>query len=254
MRAPPSRSERFIRKAGARPWVLGHRGARHAAPENTLRAFELARFEGADGVELDVRLDADGNVIVLHDVDLARVSGGLCRARADALSASALSAVDIGAGERVPRLGEVLSWAKRHDLIVNVELKSDVSDRRGLLDALVGELGDEPEHCERVLLSSFDPRFVFALSRHLPDYAVCWLVHAKQRVLRHAPAYRWLGAVGVHPEHSLLSLSRVSRLKAEQALVNTWTVNDPELARAYANFGVDALISDCPGKLLAAFE
>jgi glycerophosphoryl diester phosphodiesterase len=56
-----------VRREGARPLVLGHRGARHAAPENTLRAFELARTEGADGVELDVRIDANGEVIVLHD-------------------------------------------------------------------------------------------------------------------------------------------------------------------------------------------
>ena len=55
------------RRSRDRPFVLGHRGARHAAPENTLAAFDLAMTEGADGVELDVRLDGDGRVIVLHD-------------------------------------------------------------------------------------------------------------------------------------------------------------------------------------------
>ena len=64
------------RPKGKRPWVLGHRGARHAAPENTLRAFDLALREGAEGVELDVRLDGSGRVVVLHDPDLSRVSSG----------------------------------------------------------------------------------------------------------------------------------------------------------------------------------
>jgi glycerophosphoryl diester phosphodiesterase len=71
-----ARTNAWQRPAGARPFVLGHRGARHAAPENTQRAFELALAEGADGIELDVRLDRDGRVIVLHDRTLARVSAG----------------------------------------------------------------------------------------------------------------------------------------------------------------------------------
>ena len=60
----------FRRQSGERPFVLGHRGARHAAPENTLKAFDMAAAEGADGVELDVRLCQSGEVIVLHDPTL----------------------------------------------------------------------------------------------------------------------------------------------------------------------------------------
>jgi glycerophosphoryl diester phosphodiesterase len=245
---------RFARAPGALPFVLGHRGARHAAPENTLRAFELARTEGADGVELDVRLDGDGRIVVLHDATLSRVSSGESSAHAEALSTSALQSLDIGDGERVPLLDDVLDWAKRQDQRINIEVKSDVRNRRGLIEALVGRLALEPEGPERLLLSSFDPRFVFSLAHQLPDLPVCWLVHAQQRLLRRAPGYRLLGAVGVNPQHTLLSANNVERLKADGALVNTWTVNAPELAVAYALFGVDSIISDCPGKIRVALD
>jgi glycerophosphoryl diester phosphodiesterase len=248
----PGKATRFRRREGARPLVLGHRGARHAAPENTLRAFELSRSEGADGVELDVRVDGSGAVIVLHDTDLARVSGGQSRAHVETLTSAELRHIDVGQGERVPLLADVLSWAKQHDQCINVEVKSDVRARQKLLEGVVGALAAEPEASARILLSSFDPRIVRALARSLPGYGVCWLVHEKQRILRHTPAWRALGAVGVNPEHTLLSSYGVRRLKAEGALVNTWTVNEPALARAYALFGVDSIISDCPGKVLRA--
>jgi glycerophosphoryl diester phosphodiesterase len=158
----------------------------------------------------------------------------------------------VGGGEGVPLLAEVLAWAEANDQCVNVEVKSDVRDRPKLLEGVVRVLDRAPEQSERILLSSFDPRVVRALARRLPRYGVCWLVHEKQSILRHTPGWRALGAIGMNPEHTLLSSFGVRRAKAEGALVNTWTVNDPTLARAYALFGVDSIISDCPGKILAA--
>jgi glycerophosphoryl diester phosphodiesterase len=105
---------------------------------------------------------------------------------------------------------------------------------------------------ERLLLSSFHPGFVRELAARLSPLPACWLVHEKQRLLRFALGWQRLGARGVNPEHTLLSAASVRRLKTQGALVNTWTVNDPILAAAYAVFGVDSIISDCPGKILAA--
>lgn len=234
--------------------MLGHRGARHAAPENTLAAFELARAEGADGVELDIRLDGEGQIIVLHDRELTRVTHGRSEARAEALSSAALRGLDVGAGERVPLLVEVLDWAKAHDLCLNIELKYDVDEKRALVASLVRLLSREVASSERILLSSFHPGFVLALSRALPQFPVNWLVHEKQRVLRFAPGFRLLGAAGVNPEHTLLSAAKVKNWRVRGALVGTWTVNDPALALAYDKFGVDAIISDNPGKVLAVLR
>jgi glycerophosphoryl diester phosphodiesterase len=235
-----------------RPLVLGHRGAPHAAPENTLRSFELARTEGADGVEFDVRLDGSGEVVVIHDRTLSRVTSKRSRARVDRLSTSELRSFDVGEGERVPLLGEVLGWAKDHDLCLNVELKSSHGSRAALVLALVERLKGDPGVSQRILLSSFDPLTVAALARALPAFPVGWLVHDKQRLLKWGFGRRLLGAAGMNPQHTLLTPARIARWKRGGGLLTTWTVNDPASAIDYAALGVDAIISDVPGRILAA--
>ncbi len=242
------------RPEGQRPWVLGHRGARHAAPENTLAAFELAAREGADGFELDVRLDGSREVIVLHDTNLARVTGNRDRRAVEGVSSAELSHVDVGSGERVPTLRDVLEFTRSRNLRVNVELKHDVRHRRELVAKVTQMIGNAPDAPDWILLSSFHPGIVLRLARALPHVPVAWLVHKQQHVLRRTPAWRLLGAVGVHPEHPLITPARLVALRAGGALVNTWTVNDPERAAALAELGVDAIISDTPGTLLARLQ
>jgi len=232
--------------------VLGHRGARHAAPENTLAAFELARLEGADGVELDVRLDRDGRVIVLHDRTLGRVSNGSDTRDVEALGASELRAVSLG-GERVPLLADVLAWASERRLRVNVELKRDVSRPLALLrnvSRVVRASGAGPE---LVLFSSFNPTLVAALGALCPDFPGAWLIDASSRTLRRAPGWR-LVADGVNPHHDLVTEESMSRWKRAGATIATWTVNDPAEAKRVAGLGVDAVISDEPGQILTALS
>src|SRR5688572_31359268 len=93
--------ERLRRAPGAKPLVLGHRGARHAAPENTHAAFELSRAEGAAGVELDVRLVKSGEIVVLHDPTLARVTAGGDRRAVEQLAWHDARRADIGQGQRI---------------------------------------------------------------------------------------------------------------------------------------------------------
>src|SRR5512143_199880 len=96
-----------------RPLILAHRGASRRAPENTMAAFRLAAELGADGVELDVQLSKDGEVVVMHDSRVDRTTDGHGRIRD--LPLAELRALDAGgwyapefAGERIPTLAEVL--------------------------------------------------------------------------------------------------------------------------------------------------
>jgi glycerophosphoryl diester phosphodiesterase len=244
----------WLRKAGSRPLVLGHRGARHAAPENTMKAFELALAEGADGVELDVRLDGDGRVIVLHDRTLERVSNGSEKRAAESLRAAEILRVDIGDGERTPLLADVLAWSRERRARVNVELKKDVDRPWTLLDGVVRAVRAGGSAEELLVFSSFQPAFVSALAIALPTYARAWLVHERQRVLRRAPAFRTLGLDGVHPQHTLVTEEAMQRWKRRPALVNTWTVNAPKDVQRVAALGVDAVISDEPGAALRAIS
>ena len=244
----------FRRKPGALPLVLGHRGARREAPENTLESFDLAVAQGAAGVELDVRLDGSGRVVVLHDRTLERVTQGADQRDVEDLSASDVDRLELDGGARVPSLEAVLDWAVRGEYLVNVELKRDVTQRRGLVWRVAGLLRTHPAARGRVLLSSFDPLFVRALAWLVPAVPVCWLVHAKQRVLSAAPGFRRLGAVGVHPELALACDAKIQRWRAAGALLNVWTVNDAAEAQRLSRAGVDAIISDVPATIVRALS
>jgi glycerophosphoryl diester phosphodiesterase len=240
------------RAPNQRPLVLGHRGARHAAPENTLTAFALALKEGADGVELDVRLDRSGRVVVAHDRDLSRVTGGAHHGLIHELTPEELARTELLGCEHVPALGDVLAWAREHDARVNVELKGDAPDLRALARAVAALVRDLRSPPERIWFSSFHPWLVRSMARALPSHATCWLVHDGQRAFRDGNLFGVLGAVGVHPERVLVTPERVAIWRRRGALIHTWTVNDPSEAARLAGFGVDGIISDNPARILEA--
>jgi len=255
--SPVSVLNRLTRQPGAKPLVLGHRGARHASPENTHAAFARALNEGAAGVELDVRLVKSGEIVVLHDPTLARVTSGADRRAVEQLTWSETRRADIGSGERVPLLSDVLDWAETHQQLVNVEVKSDVKRRRDLLSGVIALLSRHRYAEHGVLLSSFDPRFVWRLSRALPSIPSAFLFHTKSPVARAAAlvgaaTFSRLGARAVHPEHALVTPPRMQAWRSKGALVGVWTVNDPARAQALAALGVDYIVSDNPGQVLAA--
>jgi glycerophosphoryl diester phosphodiesterase len=251
--------ERLTRRPGALPLVLGHRGARHAAPENTHAAFELARSEGAAGVELDVRLVKSSEIVVLHDPTLTRVTRGADARAVEQLTWAETQQADIGSGERVPLLRDVLDWAEGHDLLVNVEVKSDVGRRRDLLSGVIELLRAHPYAPRGVVLSSFDPRFVWRLARALPTIPSAFLFHTKSPIARAAAlvgaaTFTRLGARAVHPEHVVVTAPRMAAWRSRHALVGVWTVNDDARAQELSKLGVDYLISDRPGAILQAIS
>lgn len=259
--AKPDVYASWRRTIGCPPFVLGHRGARHAAPENTLAAFELARDEGADGIELDVRLDADGDVVVVHDATLERVSEGRDARRVDLLTRAELDTVDVGGGERVPNLRRVLSFCAQHSLRVNVELKSDLHpDLRTqavqhvrLVKGCAALVRDVADPGDFILFSSFNPLLVALLRRLVPEVPGAWLVHEGQprmlRATRKRAARAALDLNAVHPQGKLVTQELVSEWHAQSSVVNVWTVNDGAEARRLSETGVDAIISDCPQRI-----
>jgi glycerophosphoryl diester phosphodiesterase len=213
------------------------------APENTLAAFELARVEGADGVELDVRLDGSGEVIVLHDRSLVGRD-------VETLSTRELRRCDLGLGERVPLLVEVLDWAAARGQLVNIELKADVRDPRRLVArvaALVGRMRD-PD----ILLSSFHAGMVLELGRRLERVPVAWLVSRRSWLRASASFCRSLGAEAIHPARDLVEPWMVRSWQARGLLVNVWTVNHPEQALGLGRAGVDGLITDDPAAIVGS--
>lgn len=230
--------EAFRRGAGARPLVWGHRGTRRGPPENTLAAFERALQQGADGVELDVRPCADGEIVVFHDPDLVRMAGD-ARAVA-ALGCVELRAIDLGAGQHAPRLGEVLDLVLGAGKCVNVEIKRDVADLDASVDAVAAILGARSAvERARLIVSSFDRGAIARLAAGLSDVAVA-LLFADAAEPRPELARGW----HAHPRHTLATAEAVARWKGEGRVVNTWTVNHADEAVRLAATGVDGIMTD----------
>lgn len=242
-------SRSFVRSAGKRPYVLGHRGARAHCPENTMVAFERALSDGADGVELDVRMSADGELFISHD-DTIAITGGAVSLRQ--LSRAQVSALRTSSGERIPTLREILQFQAKTGAYVNVELKGDVlaplwmARRAAELIAHHGGRG--------ILLSSFNALQVFELARLLPEVPVALLFDKSQHIVSTFLPTRPLKAVAAHPESKMLDADLMTRLRKRVRLVNTWTVNTGEEARRVSDLGVDGIVTDDPKLILTALS
>ena len=236
------RAQRWRRTKGQRPRVWAHRGASALAPENTMRAFDAARDAGADGLELDVRLDGDGHVVVFHDAALDRLAGR--PGRIAELSAVARAALR-GGGEPVPLLAEVLS---AFDMEINVEIKVERAGRAGALVAAAAKVIRDSGRADRILVSSFDPIALVQLHHHLPDVALGYLFAAGQALpMRRGWLGRWTGASLAHPEHTLCTEATVARWHRAGMPVNTFTVDEPAELRRLAAIGVDGVFANDPG-------
>jgi glycerophosphoryl diester phosphodiesterase len=242
------RASRWKRTRG-RPRVWAHRGDSAHAPENTMLAFDKAVAARADGIELDVRLDGDGNVVVFHDRDLARLTGQ--QGRMDELSRTQREQLRVG-GEKVATLAEVLHAI---DLEIDVEIKSDRPGRSGALVAATAKVIKDSGRADQVLVSSFDPVVLVQFHRELPDIALGFIFGDEQALpLRRGWAGTLVGASLVHPQNTLCTEATVRAWHRAGTPVNVWTVDAPtELARL-AQLGVDGVFCNDPAAALAALS
>jgi glycerophosphoryl diester phosphodiesterase len=225
-----------------RPLIIGHRGAAADAPENTLAAFTLALAQGADGVELDVQLCADGVPIIIHDTTVDRTCDGTGRV-AD-LSLAELRLLTIDNVHPIPTLDDLFATFGRRTLY-NVELK--VLGRGGdALAAAVARAIAAHGVAEQVLISSFSPFTLRAARRHLPPGVPLALLR-ERRATRAAHAL--LRAAADHPHHPLIDESLMAWARWRGLRVNAWTVDDPAEARRLLQLGVHGIITNRPGEI-----
>jgi len=232
----------------ARPLIIGHRGASMHAPENTLAAFQLAMSQGADGIELDVKRCAGGEVVVMHDATVDRTTDGigavheLTLAQLRALNAGA------GAGERVPTLDEVieLTAASANAFLINIEVTNYSTPADGLEQCVVDVL--KRHNCaRRILFSSFNPLSVKRLAGLMPDVPRGILYsHDMPIYLRDVWLAPFVPHEFRHPDYSYITPEYLAKLGAQGKRVNTWTVNTAEEIARVAQCGVHGIIGDSP--------
>jgi glycerophosphoryl diester phosphodiesterase len=234
--------------------VIGHRGAPKRAPENTVAAFRLAAALGAGWVELDAKLSKDGVPMVIHDETVDRTTDGHGDVRAT--TAATLATLDAGGwfspdfrGEPLPTLETALRAIAEAGLGANVEIKACPGRERETARAVIDTTRRVwPQRLPAPIYSSFAVGALEAARAHAPDAIRGLLLDGFQRDWNEL-AER-LDCRAVHPRASALTAAWVAEIKASGRATLTWTVNDPKRAELLVSWGVDAVITDVPDRLV----
>ena len=228
------------------PFLIGHRGAPHAARENTLASFEAALEAGCDGVELDVHVTADGIPVVHHDEALRGEDGR--RIVIAECSWTDLEGRFFGSGDEtypVHNLDEVLDTLNGRCLI-NVEIKPPGTDRLVPVAAAVIEALDRVRPRESVLVSSFDPELLGVI-RWKDKSALLGFLFSAMSAYNHLQETEVIdGLTALHPRHDLVDSKFMKRVAERGHAVHTWTVDEAVRARELIELGVTSVITNRP--------
>lgn len=238
------------------PRIVGHRGARATAPENTLTGIRQAKREGASWVEFDVKLTGDGRAILMHDGTLERTTDG--RGEVRRMTLAEIKRLDAGIkkgpawrGEPVPTLVEALALMAELDMGFNLEIKpcpgrEAETARVALADVATHWPDDRPVP----VISSFKAEALVAARDMAPHLPLGYL--AEKLPADWTAEMTRLGCRTVHPCWNGLTRSQIAAAKAAGYPLLVWTVNDPARARELVAWGVDSLITDAPSAIAAA--
>ena len=231
-----------------KPLVWAHRGASGYAPENTLAAFQKAVDLGADGVELDIQLTKDDQIVVIHDEMIDRTSDG--KGWVKDYTLEELRAFNYNRTKPeykhadIPTMREVFELLKPTGLFINIEIKTGVVFYEKIEEkilALTKEMGME----DRVCYSSFNHYTVTRIHELKPDAEVGFL-YADGPI--NMPSYGVKhGVNALHPAlYNLQYDGFVKECKEKGLKLNVWTVNERPYMEMCCQYGVDAIITNYP--------
>ena len=236
------------------PKLIGHRGLKAYAPENTLASIRKAHEFGLQWIEVDVMQTKDGKFVLFHDNTLRRTTNG--RGSLHKKTYAQLQTLDAGswfapefAQERIPLLSEALECIFNLGLRVNLELKPRRFKEKEFAQEFLEYLQQNwPPQVPPPLISSFSLRTLKYLKKFNCPYPLAWLLSRwKKRWQRRADE---IECVSINLEHMLATLERVAEIKNTHRQVLVYTVNDPFVADKLFQMGVDAIFTDVGDKVL----
>ncbi len=231
--------------------IIAHRGSAGTHPENTMEAFYEAERVKADGIELDVQLTRDGEIVVIHDETVDRTTNGKGFVKdytfkdIQKLQANYKYKSKLFKKNRVPSLREVFQWMKGNELLCNIELKNSIMDYPGMEEKVI-ELIREFGFQDRIIISSFNHYSIVACYRLEPEVEI-------------APLYSsglfmpWiyaqsLRAGGIHPKLKAVRDDIIIEAMNNGIAVRPYTVNKVEQMTRLLNLGCSAFVTDFPEK------
>lgn len=241
--------------ANALPAIIAHRGASYNAPENTMAAFKLAWSEGADGMEADFYLSADGQVVCMHDKTTERTAG--VKKNVMDSTFEELSQLDVGAwkdpkfkGEKVPTLGQIIDALPAEKWFF-VEIK----DGPRIVEPIARILAEKKPDPKKVVLISFSDEVVKACREKIPDYPA-YLISSLKEFEKPGKPEEYLKVLEDSKAQGLLfkatapvNAEWLKQARGGDRVLFAWTVDEPALAKRMSDFGVEFIGSNRPGFL-----
>ena len=230
--------------------IWGHRGASGYYPENTLPSFQAAADMKADGIELDIHLTKDGEIVVCHDEMLDRTSnatGLLCERTLAELKELDFSYTfkDMGPVQ-IPTMKEVFELIRPTDLIINIELKTGCLDYPGIEEKIL-QLTEEMGMEDRVIYSSFNHYSIMKLKKLCPSARTAFLFGDGMIDMPLYCAEHHVDAI--HPVYFDLRYPDFMKQCRENGLdVNVWYADTKDFVQTCAKMGVDTVITNYPDK------
>ncbi|MDD6194635.1 MAG: glycerophosphodiester phosphodiesterase [Lachnospiraceae bacterium] len=231
-----------------KPLVWAHRGASGYAPENTLAAFQMAADMGADGVELDIQLTKDDQIVVIHDETIDRTSDGKGYVRDYTLEELRRFNYNKTKPEvewaDIPTMAEVFDLLKPTGLFINIEIKTGIYFYPQIEEKILA-LAKEKGMEDRVCYSSFNHYTVKRVQELEPSATVGFLyadgpIDMPEYGVKH-------GVQALHPAlYNLQFEGFVEECHKKGLLLNVWTVNEEEHIRKCCDLGVNAIITNYP--------
>ncbi len=235
--------------------VWAHRGASGYAPENTIEAFQLAVEMNADGIELDVQLTKDGELVVIHDEVIDRVSNGSGWVKDYTLKELKVfnynkTHIKYNFAE-IPTLEEVYSTLKDTDLYINVELKTGIVFYNEI-EKKVLELENNMGMSDRVIYSSFNHYSIMKIKELNPKAKTGFLyVDGFTDMVGYGAK---MGVNAIHPPVGNIKFQDLGKLCKKNGLqINVWNVRDNDIINC-CEIGVDAIITNYPDRTRKIIE
>lgn len=232
--------------------ILGHRGVREGAPENTLKAISLANEQGANGVEVDVRWTKDSVPVLMHDSKVSRTVKGKKKASVKQIRNmmySDLAKLRTG-GEKIPTLQDALKLVKKLNMVVNLEIKADTKIKKKELNEFL-KLVDK--YCDKAKLSvsSFDEKIVKVLKEKNKEIITGYISYGVEFDWLKKAKFAKADYVNFHLMGLQLNqMEKIILCKQNNFAIKTWPVNDLKTAHELISAGVDGIISDNPKILM----
>ena len=222
--------------------IIGHRGASKIAPENTLKAFKEAIRLGADSIEFDVQKTLDGEIVIIHDENIQRITG--IEGNVEEMTLDELKKLDFGNGESIPTLSELIELAKGK-ISLNCEIKVE-----GIAEKVV-EIFQDYDILDTVLISSFLHEELIKIHKIKSKIKLASLVpvepglfsewNYKKNLIDYTYQNKFYA---INPLFRLVDRKFIEYAHKKKIRVFPWTVNSGIAMKKLITMGVDGIITN----------